>query len=63
VLGRTLPSAAIERLHVPLRQMSGPSRAVFHEYLAVLRANQRLLGATDQFLIRRIEALEPLFRS
>jgi CheY-like chemotaxis protein len=62
-LGRPLPSAAIERLHVPLRQLSGPSRALFHDYLEVLRSSQRLLGAADQFLIRRIEALEPLFRS
>jgi CheY-like chemotaxis protein len=62
-LGRPLPSSAIERLHVPLRQLSGPSRALFHDYLEVLRSSQRLLGAADQFLIRRIEALEPLFRS
>jgi CheY-like chemotaxis protein len=62
-LGRPLPSSAIERLHAPLRQLSGPSRALFHDYLEVLRSNQRLLGAADQLLILRIEALEPLFRS
>jgi CheY-like chemotaxis protein len=62
-IGHPLPSAAVERLHVLLRQLSGASRALFHEYLGALRSSQRLLGAADQFLIRRIEALEPLFRS
>jgi CheY-like chemotaxis protein len=62
-LGRPLPSSAIERLHAPLRQLNGFSRGLFHEYLEMLRSSQRLLGAADQFLIRRIEGLEPLFRS
>jgi hypothetical protein len=62
-LARPLPSSAIERLQAPLRQLSGPSRALFHDYLEVLRSSQRLLGAADQLLILRIEALEPLFRS
>ena len=62
-LGRPLPSVVIERMHVLLRQLHGASRALFREYLETLRSNQRLLGAADQFLIRRIEALEPLFRS
>jgi hypothetical protein len=62
-LGRPLPSSAIERLHSPLRQLSGISRGLFHEYVEMLRSNQRLLGAADQFLIRRIEGLEPLLRS
>ncbi|HTV21569.1 MAG TPA: response regulator [Polyangiaceae bacterium] len=62
-LGRPLPSVPIERLHVMLRQLNGASVTLFREYLEVLRSSQRLLGAADQFLIRRIEALEPLFRS
>lgn len=61
-LGRPLPSSGIERLHVVLRQLSGPCRSLFDDYLEMLRSSQRLLGAADQFLIRRIEALEPLFR-
>jgi len=62
-LGRAMPSVAIERMHVLLRQLPGPSRELFREYIEVLRSSQRLLGAADQFLIRRIEALEPLFRA
>lgn len=59
---RPLPSAVIERLHVTLRQLSGASRATFHDYVAVLRGSEPLHGPAEQLLIRRIEALEPLFR-
>src|SRR5690606_10515171 len=61
-LARPLPSLAIERLHALLRQLDGASLSLFREYLDVLRSSQRRLGAAGQFLIRRIEALEPRYR-
>lgn len=62
-LRRPMAPAAIERLHVLMRQVPGASHACFVEYLQVLHASQLELGATDPFSIRRIEALEALFRA
>jgi CheY-like chemotaxis protein len=59
-LDRPLPASAIDRVHVALRQVPGVSRVVFREYVQVLRS--RSANPADQFLSRRIEGLEPLFR-
>jgi hypothetical protein len=60
-LGRPLPPTLIERLHTLIRQLPGASRSAFREYVDMLRASQQGLGVAEQFLLRRIEGLEPLF--
>lgn len=59
-LGRPLPPPLIERLHTLIRQVPGVSRATFREYVDMLRASERGWGVAEQFLLRRIEGLEPL---
>jgi CheY-like chemotaxis protein len=61
VLRRPLPAAALDRVHVALRQVPGVSRAVFRDYVEALRS-QPAHGPADQFLIRRLDGLEPLLR-
>jgi CheY-like chemotaxis protein len=58
---RPLPHEVIERMHGLIRQMAGIDRSLFREYLATLRA-ARGFNPADQFLVRRIEGLEPLLR-
>ena len=58
---RPLPHEAIERMHGLIRQMAGIDRTLFREYLGTLRA-ARGLSPADQFLVRRMEGLEPLLR-
>lgn len=58
-LRRPLPSAVVERLPVPLEQLPNAILATFAEYMGMLRSIQRRLGAADQILIRRLEALDP----
>jgi CheY-like chemotaxis protein len=60
-LRRPLPAAALDRVHVALRQVPGVSRAVFRDYREELRSRP-LPSPADQFLIRRIDGLEPLLR-
>ena len=60
-LGRPLPPMLIERLHTLIRQVPGVSRATFREYVDMLRASEQGWGVAEQFLLRRIEGLEPLF--
>ncbi len=60
-LGRPLPPLLIERMHTLIRLVPGASRGAFREYVDMLRASQRCLGAAEHFLLRRIEGLEPLF--
>lgn len=60
-LRRPLPAAAIDRVHVALRQVPGVRRSVFREYVEALRRPSEHTPAA-QFLIRRLDGLEPLFR-
>jgi len=60
-LRRPLPSAAVDRVHVALRQVPGVRRAVYREYLEELRSRP-LPSPADQFLLRRLDGLEPLLR-
>lgn len=60
-LRRPLPPTLIERLHALIRQVPGASHAAFREYVDMLRAAQQGLDVAEQFLLRRIEGLEPLF--
>jgi CheY-like chemotaxis protein len=61
VLRKPLPAAAIDRVHVALRQVPGVTRAAFREYVAAVRSYPAHSPA-DQFLIRRLDGLEPLLR-
>jgi hypothetical protein len=59
-LRRTLPSAIVERLYTLLRHVSGTSLTMFRNYVGVLEAQRGRLGPNDQYLVRRIQGLEPL---
>lgn len=59
-LRRPLGAHLVELLHDLMRQVPGASLCTFREYLSVLKATQHELKPAEQFLIRRIEGLEPL---
>lgn len=59
-LRRPLPSAIVDRLYAVLRRVSGTSLTTFRTYTGVLQARRGQLGPRDQFLVRRIQGLEPL---
>jgi hypothetical protein len=59
-LRRPLSSTIIERLQDLMRKVPGASGSAFRAYLAVLEASQDRFNPAEQFLVHRIEGLEPL---
>ena len=59
-LRRPLPSATVDRLYTLLRHVSNTSLTTFRAYTGALQAQRARLGPREQYLVRRIQGLEPL---
>lgn len=59
-MAQPLPPPVIERLYGLLRRTRGVSVVLFRHYLAALRTVHDRLGPAEQFLVRRVQGLEPL---
>ncbi|MET0413506.1 MAG: hypothetical protein ABW217_19510, partial [Polyangiaceae bacterium] len=59
-LREPLEPVLIERLYSLLRTTTGVSSVLFRHYLSALRTVGDRLSPADQFLVKRIQGLEPL---